>query len=184
MSPSSAHTYVDIDINVNFQHLQKMLMAVDTAVSPVGMAAFMGNVVDPYLRRRARARFASEGDDASGVWDPLQPATVMIRESEGYPGEHPINRRSGQLEEYITETPGAVSMDPAFTSLTMPGKPATGTLASKYQTAQQGSTSNPRARNPTPARPVLALDTTDFLFVMAELTFWVQTAIGGGRPAP
>lgn len=45
--------------------------------------------------------FATEGGSTGEPWAPLKPATQRDREREGYPGAHPILRRSGRLERSL-----------------------------------------------------------------------------------
>lgn len=142
--------------------VQKMLAVLDTALNPVAIAGFLTGVVEPYVHERAEARFADEGDDVVGPWQPLKPATVAIRQAQGYGGAHPINVRTGELESYITEGPGNTLVHPFGATLTMPGQPATGDLADKVRTAQEGDTR-------TVARPVMGLNEQDLAFVLLAL---------------
>lgn len=148
-----------------------MFAAVHHNLSPVGLAVFLKTVVDPYLRRRAKQRFASEGDDATGRWLPLTPATVQIRQSMGFPGPHPINHRTGQLERFITDRPGRIGQAAAFSTLTLPGDSPTGELLEKFETAQVGKREGGRG-NVTPPRPVLRMNEADMLTVVTELAFY------------
>lgn len=51
--------------------------------------------------------FRSEGAaNAGGVWPPLAPRTNADRIRQGYPPEHPILRRSGDLERSVTSRSG------------------------------------------------------------------------------
>lgn len=146
-----------------------MLDHLDSALSPVGLATFLHGPVESHLRRRAKERFASEGDDASGKWAPLQQSTIEFRESGGF-GPRPINRRTGELEAYITQSDADITSVPGLSTLVYPkDQPGTSGLRQKVQTAQ-GGRSEPR----TVARPVLALSENDLAAVMVQLAFHIQ----------
>jgi hypothetical protein len=142
-------------------------------LSAEGLMTFLSTSVGPYLRERAQDRFANEGDDVTGPWAPLHPATVAIRESLPYQigGEHPINRRSGELENWVTQGNYFPYPLAGGAALQYPkGKP-TGELYDKVKTAQQGK---PEAN--TVARPVIGVNEKDLLFVMAALAAAVEVA--------
>jgi hypothetical protein len=163
--------FLDIEIVGNDRGVQAMLEAVDSALSPVGLAAFLYGEVGPYIKERAANRFSGEGDDVVGRWAPLQPATVDIRESQGYGGDHPINKRTGQLEEYITKGNVWVTTSAGVGMLQYPkGVPTDKALQQKMSTAQRGRTS-PK----TVARPVLGLNEKDLSVVLTMLAFHIET---------
>lgn len=150
-----------------------MLNHLDSAMSPVGLAAFLHGSVEPYIRERAQNRFASEGDDVSGKWAPLQQTTIEFRESGGF-GPRPINRRTGELEAYITQSDAGIASAPGLSVLTYPkDPPKTPALQQKVQTAQAG-----RSVPSTVPRPVLGLNERDLGAVMVQLAFFIQ---GWGR---
>lgn len=162
--PSIAISVVGEDEGV-----ERMLQVLDTALSPTAIAGFLGFEVGPYLERRARARFAGEGDDAVGQWAPLKPATVEVRETAGYGGEHPINRRTDELMNYITGSGGDASPEVYGASLIFPGKPPMGDLEDKVSIAQQGG-----GEYNTVPRPVLGLSEADLIFVLSALAFHIE----------
>ena len=152
-----------------------MLNHLDSALSPVGLSAFLFGSVTPWLRQRAADRFASEGDDVSGKWEPLKESTIEFREHMGL-GAHPINRRTGELEEYITQGNGRIIATPLGASLAYPGTDTVSQhLTNKVKTAQSGK-KYPR----TPARPVLGVDEKDLAYVVTQLAFFVQRYRGPG----
>ena len=139
-------------------------------LSPAGAASFLGTSVGPYLSKRAGERFANEGDDAvGGAWAPLKPGTVAIREEMGFPGEHPINVRTGELERWVVGSGWDAYPFGAGASLRYPGTAPTGTLKEKVVTAQRG-----RKDPDTVARPVLAVNEADMLFVIAALAAQIE----------
>lgn len=154
--------------------VERMLDALDTALNPVAVAGFLAGVVDPYLRGRASDRFRSEGDDVSGAWAPLAEATQHIREQMGYGAAHPINKREGDLEAYITQTEAAVHPNPLGATLRLPGRGGGPDIYDKFKGAQQGGV-GPSGK-PYPARPVLGMNERDLVFVLTALAQHVQSA--------
>ena len=166
--------FMDISIVGNERGVQRMLSRLDSAFSPVGLTLFMHGSVEPWLERRARDRFATEGDDVTGKWKPLAQTTQEFREHAGHGASHPINRRTGELEAYITGTKALVSYPgPAITTLTYPGNPPSGPmLKRKVTTAQKGHV-GPK----TPPRPVLGVNERDLAYVMTQLAFFIQKGV-------
>jgi hypothetical protein len=169
--PSGAPVgFLDIEIVGNQRGVEAMLETIDSALSPVGLAAFLYGSVGPWVKQRAEDRFKAEGDDVTGKWAPLMPATQEIRESYGFGGSHPINKRIGELEDYITQGQISVVTTPGLGVLKFPGNPpATASLKEKLSTAQKG-----RAAPKTVPRPVLGLNEKDLTAVMTMLAFHIQ----------
>jgi hypothetical protein len=166
-----------LEIIVEDRGVEAMLLRLDTAFSPTGLATFLASTVDPYIRQRAEARFAAEGDDVTGKWVPLAAATQDIRSSMGYGPSHPINRRTGELEDYIVNAPHDIMQIPEGASISLPGHPPSNPeLAEKVSTAQQGKKG--KGRRDTPARPVMGLNERDTMFVVAALSFYTEKALG------
>ena len=127
-----ARAVVDIDfVSPHAGGVERMLDQLNAAVSPEGLATFLKVKVEPYVQARAKQRFANEGDDVAGMWAPLTPATQQIRAQLGYGPTGPINRRTGELENYITQTPGLLTYDGMGASIIMPGVEPQGELAKK-----------------------------------------------------
>lgn len=170
MAKKSTGAFLDFEIVGDRHGVEEMLAVIDTALSPIGLAAFLYGVVGPWVQERAQDRFASEGDDVTGKWAPLMETTVRIREDYGFEGSHPINKRTGELEEYITQGGVSVTSAPGAGVLKFPGKePSTKGLREKLKTAQQGRT-NPN----TVPRPVLGLNERDLAYTVTMLAFHVQ----------
>jgi hypothetical protein len=164
-------------VDVDDDNVEELLSRTSNALSTVGMYAFLHGAVGTWLQRRARDRFAAEGDDVSGPWLPLEPYTNQARSAAGFPPEHPINRRTGDLEAYITGSGGwDVVSAGGFSQLTYPGTTPTGTLATKVSTAQGGA-----LYPSTPARPVLGVNEVDLAYVLAALSTHVATFMAFGR---
>lgn len=152
--------------------VQAMLLHLDTALNPTAMAGFLGVKVGVYLKERAAKRFGNEGDDVSGPWAPLAPSTQLVRANGDWAvgPDHPINRRTGELEAYITQSDILAGMFGYGSSVTYPGKLGTGkSLRQKVSTAQQG-----RSKPSTVPRPVLGINENDALFILTELAFYVE----------
>lgn len=162
--------FIDIDIVGSRRSVEKMLDHLDSALSPIGMQVFMNGRIGPWLRERAKARFRDEGDDAVGRWKALSEPTQEWREGYGFGPSHPINRRTGELEEYVTNAPSRVTTSQGFALLTWPGEPPGNPITSKkFATAQQGSD-----RPLTDRRPVVALGESDLIHTLSQLAFHVQ----------
>lgn len=154
---------------VDMSDVDRMFRLMESRLDDSALAVFLKNEMEPYLQQRAAQRFASEGDDATGTWLPLSPATESMRISQGFAGPHPINKRTGELERYITQSAGNINSAPGGIELVYPGTDPTGALFDKTSTAQKGKP-NPKT-NP---RPVLAVGATDMNHFMTELAFYIQ----------
>lgn len=158
--------YVEADLTL------QMLERVEEALGGAQLSPWLAAVIGPYLKMRADRRFKSEGDEASGKWAPLLPATQQIRGSHPeWPvgPDHPINKRTGELEAWVTGGTFLVMPNAVGATLRYPGNAPRGELASKVKTAQKGK-ANPK----TVARPILAVDTTDLGYVMSQMLFYLQ----------
>lgn len=171
-------TEMTLDIKTDASNVEWMLERVNTALHPVALVEFLTGEVVPFLNERGKARFASEGDDISGTWQPLAPATQNIRAFGAAQGlwniapDHPINVRSHELENYITGTIGYTVPGTEGAILTFPDPHAiTPELEAKMETAQRGR-SNPR----TPPRPVLGVNERDMTWVLERLAMHVLGA--------
>jgi hypothetical protein len=151
--------HLAVDFAIQADTIEETLRRLDTATSPEALAIFMGASIDPYIRGRASARFAQEGDDVTGRWEPLSPATVRIREEKGFGGEHPINRRTGDLEEYITGERSLIAPIAGGASMIAPGRKASGELQHKMEVAQTGVDAHA-------ARPVVGMNEQDLAAVL------------------
>lgn len=162
---------ISFDYVISEKDVQSKLWALDTALNPFAIARFLGAEVDPYIRTRARQRFRDEGDDVTGKWEPLHEATWNWRMNEGYPPEHPINKRTGELETYITDSPHNINVNTLGAVLVMPGHPPTGELKDKVSTAQTG-----RVDPNTRPRPVIGMNEQDLTAVMTMLFLYIAKA--------
>lgn len=168
-----------VDFKVNNESVEDRLRRMDTGFSAAAWSVFLYGVVGPYLRERAEARFAAEGDDVSGKWLPHHPTTRHFRQSQGYP-EGPINHRTGEMERWITQGQGAaIPVGPAaLLTFPDPALPMDADLVEKVRTAQGG-----KAQPKTPARPVLGINGQDAIHIVAAMSFYANSVTSGvGRP--
>lgn len=170
---------VQVDIQVDQRSVYELLDRMDTGFSATAWAGFLVSTVGPYLAERAEMRFAKEGDDVSGKWAPLKESTKALRLEQGFP-EGPINHRTGEMERYITGGFGAaIPLGPvALLTFPNPASPMNAELQEKVKTAQTGKT-----KPSTVPRPVLGLNATDAMFVVAAMSFYAREVIAG-RPTP
>jgi hypothetical protein len=155
-----------------------MITRLEYLLGPAGMSAFLVGQVTPYLKGRAANRFANEGDAVSGRWSALSPVTISIRTSMGYGGEHPINRRTGALERWVTGSTPSLVTSPAVSVLTYPGNPPTGKLRDKVVTAQTGQMGKSSGTVP---RQVLGMDSTDYIAILGMLALSIEAVGRTGR---
>lgn len=167
-----------LTFEVDSKEVTAMLQRGEMAIGGYSLGMFMKIRVEPYLQGRARDRFRKEGDDVTGRWAPLQESTQNIRESQGFGREHPINRRTGELEDYITNTAGQVVTTSSSATLTLPGSAPTGELADKVATAQQGR-NNPN----TTKREVLGMNVVDLEAVLVQMGDYLVDVMSGGALA-
>ena len=171
-----------IDVSVYSKEVDMMLAAISYRLTPFGMAAFLGKTMGPYIQSRARDRFMQEGDDVSGPWVPLREVTQRIREEStdiSVGPDHPINKRTGELEEYVTGSAYKFWPTTMGGTLRYPGA-ASGkqSIREKMKTAQKG-----RVSPKTVPRPVLGFNEQDLMFFQAALSFYItgsQIQMGTG----
>lgn len=142
------------------------LAVLDQKISPSGLEAFLMSQADPWIRLRTHQRFENEGDDATGKWAPLKSATINIRQGLGYGGAHPINVRTGTMEEFLTTHRSVVWEESDGATLQYPGTVPGGELGEKIKRAQAGD-----AR--TKARPVIGMSPTDTAAIMTRLERYI-----------
>lgn len=157
--------------------VETMLKRLELVLSPAGLTGFMASTIGPYLQQRAKARFQNEGDDVVGHWAPLKETTHSFRLSQGFVPDHPINHRTGRLENYITGTQyGATPTSTGGAEITFPKNPPRGETAAKLKTAQFG-----KAFPQTPPRPVLGINERDMAFAVTALHAYIHSIGLGGH---
>lgn len=161
--------FIDIQMEGNAKQVTHMLSRLYLSLDPSMLTVFLGSTVETYIKKRASNRFQSEGDDVSGGWAPLEPATWNYRQTQGYGPAHPINHRTGALENYIVGTPGRAYPHSLGATLVYPGSPPTGDTKTKVSVAQSGQSFKPI----TVPRPVLGMNETDLTAVMTSLSLYL-----------
>ena len=180
-----------MDILVDDHEVQRAIAALDATLQGQHLMLFHQLATEPILRRRARERFATEGDSAvGGPWEALKDSTNDIREHAGFPRNHPINRRMGDLERYITNARNEFTVGGDWAAFFMPGRWGTKKQKAAFRTAQGGSPAGhymPKgwglkgtkpSPSATPARPVVGLDSVDLAHTMSALQIWIASEVG------
>jgi hypothetical protein len=168
---------VQLGYRVEATQALEAVAKVKALTSPAGLASWLSGQMGPHLISRMEDRFAKEGDDAVGKWELLSEATVFIREGQGYPGDHPINVRTGEMFRYLVSNSNVdVSTTAEGATLVYPGTDTVGDLADKLATAQGGADSPS-----TPARPVLGLSAVDLGWGVSSLTAFINGVSHIGR---
>jgi len=161
---------VEMQMTGDAKQVAHMLNRLYVSIEPAMLAFFLGSTVETYLTKRAQNRFRSEGDSAvGGPWEQLHEATWAYRSSQGYGSQHPINIRTGEMENYIVGTPGRAYPHSLGATLVYPGTPPKGELKKKVETAQVGQSHRPI----TDPRPVLGMDETDLTAVLTSLSLYI-----------
>lgn len=166
---------IDLEVHVDSNATLKALSHFESLTSPNSMRQFLKDFAQPYFRGRINARFASEGDSAVGKWKELTYATARIREFQGFHPFHPINRRTGAMQSFLTSSFSIDSFGYG-SRLRIPGS-LTGEMRKKVSTAQQGSIGQSGREmgpnRPAPPRPVLAIDLLDLRAISEGLLEWI-----------
>lgn len=145
-----------------------------------GLRSLLIDTVKPYLQERAVERFERQGDDASGRWAQLAPATQRFRKyyanrdglSIGPAG--PINVRVGYFKDYVTQT-HSIRYSERFAQLTIPSNKPIGRgmfLSRKLRHAQLGGTGMTGRK--FPARPVAVINGRDKTAIDRFTVDWVN----------
>ena len=144
------------------------IQALSERIGPAGMGVFFATHAVPLLQERAKARFANEGDDASGHWKPLAESTIKRREAKGQVPLK-VNDRTGKMKEWVTNSPGRIFTTKGVTKLEWPGTAQNRTTSKKLKVAQMGLMSPF-----THPRPVVAVDQADLLTILVTLEEWID----------
>lgn len=155
-----------LDFQVYADSANVTLRNIEMALTGAGLSIFVSTRVRQWLQERAEARFAAEGDDASGRWVPLSDTTNKIRESLGYPPVTPINVRTGELKRHVESGKGDVGIDAFGVTYHWPGGTIAPGLERKMRGAQVGGTRQP-------ARPVAAVNIQDAAGVLVLLSDFI-----------
>jgi hypothetical protein len=160
-----------VDLEWQDSSVGRIISQIQWAVSGVALGSFLASMADPYMQDQIIGRFAIEGDKDSGPWDPLAPTTERIRDNLGFPPDHPINERTGELLRFVLYNRD-FSSGSDWASMDIPGDPDSAQLEAKLRHAQMGAEDNVLFPGSyTPPRPVLAVgpDDMEILLKMLEL---------------
>lgn len=164
---------IDLDVNVD-EIIIEQLRELEFVFSKEFMAWFLGVEITQYLQQRATTRFSREGKQAGEKpWRPLAQATREERILMGYNGAHPINVRTGDMEDWVTNADSHVFGMTGDMTLEWPGSMPEGELYDKIQTAQMGKKDN-QYGGYTPPRPVIRFSEVDFAHLMANLALQMK----------
>ena len=149
------------------------LKKVMDSVSPASLALFLETHGEAIILRRLAARFASEGDSASGKWLPLTPLTQDFRRWDGFAPEHPINQRTGTLKNWLESNQGMITLTGvgAGAEMVFPGDQTAPDFWTgvKFETAQIGK-DDPL----TPPRPIIVINQEDHVLVYNALAQYLM----------
>lgn len=176
-----------LDITIDASEVDRLISAVKTSLHSDSQRMFLRQIAYPWFATRAAARFASGGDDASGKWAPLRPATERLRAWQigggmrgsvatgimprgirgagltGVKRDKPINVRTGSLRAFVLGSYQIEQFGEGAT-LQMPARNAPKLLMRKFERAQRGGIAvlpiNNRLKRFSP-RPVLAVGQAD-----------------------
>lgn len=159
---------LDVSFVVESKQPMAQLTRLEERLMPSALSIFLEGPVLSLIQDRARARFQGEGDDVVGKWAALKPVTIAIRTGKNIPAG-PINKRTGQLEQYVTNSPSLNMQDAEGATLVNPGVTPVGSLLDKVITAQSGWNS-PR----TVPRPVIGVNEKDMAATMTALERYIM----------
>jgi hypothetical protein len=168
------------DIVVDPFDVDQMLDIVMSRLSGYNLSLGLRESAHEQFADEIRSRFANEGDSKTGAWQELSVPTQNIREALGFPREHPINVRTGEMFSFLTDSFDVmVGADSA--QIDMPGSAPNAELEQKIVTAQEGRSDNPiPGYGSTPPRPVLAEpDSEDMQELLESLHGWIMLEVAG-----
>lgn len=169
---------LEIEMVIEAESLESFLEKMELAFSNESISTFLEGPANEWITTRAKDRFAHEGDSASGPWEELAESTVAIREAMGYPGEEPINVRTGELGRWATSRGQITEVEGAIGAV-WPGQDPMGELTAKVRHAQQGGVSI--WGNKYAARPVIAFDGEDTVGIGLAFAKWFAAATTSAR---
>lgn len=163
----------EVKIEVDSRDVDKALGLLDVNTRDSSMRNLLKARVWPYIQGRIAARFANEGDEASGKWAELAYNTGRIRAMQGFPATHPINVRTGALKDFALNSYRISGSAASGATLTAPGDLRGKILTEKVRRAQSGSPATSQ-KAAAPARPVYALSNTDQEVIGVMAIDWIR----------
>jgi hypothetical protein len=189
--PARAVGIIDVELIGTDEDVIRMLTYLESRLTFGELSIFLEEEFKPYLVERIRNRFANEGDDVVGTWAPLSPVTEQWRawgrerQFWSVGDDHPINQRTREMYDYLTEgtwqvyTGGAGQGSAVLSSPTNRNNDRK--MREKLSQAQRG-------RGSSPSRPVLGMNEADLAYFLTLFALHLagppasssgQTAIGG-----
>lgn len=148
--------------SVNSAQVDELLDNMELALSPAAFIAFLAGEVEPLFQEIARENFDAEGT-RNDPWPELAYNTQRRRQELGFGPAHPINIRTGHLEDYILSN-GVITELEGGAEWVWPRPTSDAELSKKFKTAQRGD-----GRSNTPERPIVEASEQDFLTVITLL---------------
>lgn len=162
---------VEVDMVLDPTDVDALFLELNRNLSDPGLMDFMETIVAPWVHERIEERFDKEGDDVTGKWKGLAPATQAIRAGLGFSPSHPINVRTGDFRDWLANDPGVIAPIGGEVAFLFPNDPTDYEMRQKLETAQQG-----KKTPATPPRPILGLNRYDLAFVQSNLVQWILGA--------
>lgn len=168
---------VVVDLHIAMEILDEGFMAsmtkLEEAIGPASLTTFMATVAEPWQQAEISARFADERDPSGATWQPLSFAAQEDRESQGFDREHPILKRTGELQTWL-ESSNDVTTLPIGAQIEFPGEAGSDEAREKYVVNQTGTMSgNHHFGWRVPARAMLGFNEGDLTEVLALLEAWI-----------
>jgi hypothetical protein len=172
---------VRVEVDVDPFYTELMVQRVMEVLSGPNLENFLQTQAFPHFQDEIVQRFAHQGDRKSGHWPDLSDATQNIRSQEGFGPDWPVNIRTEEMFNEVTES-ADFSAGMASAEMMLPGRGLHGPVVEKLATAQLGKSGNKMSANfgPTPPRPVLAVDETDLEVLLERLNGFIITGVVGG----
>ena len=159
-------------VSVQKVRVDRMLRGMLISTSPASISTYLGTILHPRLARRARERFAAQGDDAvGGPWKPLAASTLEIKASMGFGGRG-INVRTGHLRDSVINASPILGHNAYGQTLNFPGNWDRPDLF--YRNLQAAG-----AINTFVARPVVGVSLeNDVAHMLSSLQQWIIRGAG------
>ena len=164
---------LNFSVEVDASSALKVFEGVDRALQGAELAPFLDHIAGPHFQDRISKRFQHAGDQASGKWPALSPATTKIKLALGVDYPFMPNRRSQRMEDFLTSSHVASASGPYEAELRFPEQPKDALMERKLRVAQEGDNANFMGLGSTPPRPVLAVDSLDLREMVGLLSRWI-----------
>jgi hypothetical protein len=172
----------NVIVEIDASEFENLLTRLQERVGQNGLRSFLAIKALREVRHRIEARFAMEGDDATGKWEQLAWMTQRIRAFQGFSPRHPINVRTGAMRRHLLTSFRINAMGGSGATLVVPGNDGNATMNAKVAMAQQGGWTRQSNRfggpnRHVPARPVLGVSERDADKVGDLMLDWIRSGI-------